>query len=270
MAPVVGKRIGNGRMAEVFEYGEGQVIKLWREPGQQESVAREAEAQQAVRAAGVATPAVIDQVEVDGREGLIMERVDGLDGLTAAEKKPWRIWAIGTATGRLHRQLGQVEAPANLNSVASTARWEITNSPHVPAAARARLLAVLERNLDGRSLCHLDFHPGNVMQTVAGPFVIDLANARAGDPIADHAKSLLLLRIGSPAEVSHWQRVLITLGRRLMAAAYRHGYGRVDQRALARWRPIMVAQRLREGIPEEREKLLRLVSSTLREAERQS
>ena len=268
MEPPLGKRIGNGRAAEVYEYGDGQVIKLWRESGHEEWVAREAQAQRAVIAAGVPAPAVIAETEIEGRPAIVMARVDGLDGLTAAEQKPWRIWSIGKATGRLHRQLADVPAPPELPTLVGMARHDITHSENIPESARPRLLALLERTPDGHALCHLDFHPGNVMKTPVGYMVIDLANACAGDPAGDHAKSLLLLRVGSPAEVSAWERVLITTGRRLMAAAYRRGYGSVDKHALALWQPIVIAMRLKEGIPEERASLLRMLSSSLRAAER--
>ena len=60
------------------------------------------------------------------------------------------------------------------------------------------------------------------------------------------------------------------LGRKLMLAAYRSGYragGTVDERLVRRWMPLVVGQRLAEGIEEERVPLLRLLSRSLKEAE---
>jgi aminoglycoside phosphotransferase (APT) family kinase protein len=218
-------------------------------------------------AAGVSVPRVFEQTTVEGRPGLVLERVSGLDGLTAAQKRPWRIWSIGTATGRLHRQLAQVTAPEGLPTAKEIARWEITNSPSIPEAARPRLLAILEQAPEGTSLCHFDFHPGNVMESASGLVIIDFANAAAGDPVADHAKSLLLLEVGDPAEVSPWERVVILFGRRLMRAAYRHGYGQTPPEAVRAWWPIVIAHRLHEGIPEERKRLLQMLARALRKAE---
>ncbi|MFD9033818.1 phosphotransferase [Streptomyces sp. NPDC059567] len=42
-------------------------------------------------------------------------------------------------------------------------------------------------------LLHLDLHPGNVMLTPEGPFVIDWCTAEAGDPALDWAMSALIL-----------------------------------------------------------------------------
>ncbi len=88
------ERLGAGRAAEVFAYEPGLVLKLLRVPGGVESLEREAAAQTAARAAGIAAPAVSRIVEVDGRAGIVMERVDGLDGLTAISREPWTIWTV--------------------------------------------------------------------------------------------------------------------------------------------------------------------------------
>ena len=72
-------------------------------------------------------------------------------------------------------------------------------------------------------LLHLDYHPLNVMVNggqVSG--VLDWANARAGDPRADFARTYSILRIEpySPQGDSLW----LSIGRRLLARAWRTGY----------------------------------------------
>ena len=263
----LGKRIGNGRAAEVFEFGQGRVIKLWREPGHPEWMAREARAQQAVIAAGVRAPTVFEETQVDGRNGLIIERVDGLDGLTAALKQPWRIWSIGRGIGRLHRQIAKVAAPAELPTFEQRTRHIIAD-PKFPADIRERLLALFERAPRRIALCHMDFHPGNIMETTRGPVVIDFANAQAGHPACDHIQSLLLLTVGVPAEVSLSERILILVGRRLMTWGYRSGYGKIDRREMTFLRPLVIAQRLGDGIPEERAGLEAMLPKALAAAER--
>ena len=262
------ERIGSGRAAEVFAYGEGRIIKLLRQQGGGEFLAREADAQRAAREAGVAAPDVFGLESVDRRTGIVMERVDGLDGLTALDRQPWRVWAIGHQVGRLHRQLAEVRAPESLRTLRDVIRERVTNSARVPNPARLRLLALLDRLPDGDRLCHMDFHPGNVLESPQGPVVIDFANAMRGDPLADHARSLVIFRAGEPADdTSRRERWLIAVGRGLARIAYQRGYGRVDGRALQSWEPVIIAWRLDEGVPEERTKLLRMLSRALRRAE---
>lgn len=269
MSEALGIRLGSGRAAEVFEFGTGRIIKLLREPGTGESLNREAAAQTAAREAGVAAPAVFGLEQVDGRHGIVMERIEGLDGLTAIDRKPWRVWAVGRDVGRLHRQLSQVSAPQGLRTVRQIVTDRIESSPRVPASARERLRRIASLAPDGDRLCHLDFHPGNVIESPAGPVVIDFANAASGHPTADHARSLMTFEAGEPADdTPAKERLLIAVGRGLAKLAYRSGYGSVDSKALELWFPLVIAARLDEGIPEERKRLLRMLSRSLRAAEK--
>ncbi len=266
----LGELLGSGRAAEVFALGEGQVIKLLREGGSPLALEREAAAQRAAHAAGLPVPAVVSIETMEGRAGLVMSRVEGLDGLTAVDRKPWRVWAIGRQVGRLHQQLGSANAPPELPRLLETLRLDIAQSPHIPSRARDRLLAAFDALPDGNTVCHLDFHPGNLVESPEGPFVIDFADARAGHPLADHAKSLVILEAGSlPPGASRWELALVKVGRRLMRAAYIAGYRSdtaIDEAALRRWRAMMIAHRLTQGIEVERVRLLRMLSKSMREA----
>ncbi|MEO8538522.1 MAG: phosphotransferase [bacterium] len=262
------ERLGSGRAAEVFAFGPGKIIKLLREPGGHDYLQREAAAQAAARAAGIAAPEVFGIEQVEGRTGIVMERINGLDGLSAIDKKPWRVWAIGRDVGSLHRQLSTVPAPEGLRSAKEYMLGRVTASPRVPPSAVPRILDVVAALPEGDRLCHFDFHPGNVIESPAGPVVIDFANAMNGDPMADHARSLMTFEAGEPADdTGRKERILIAVGRGLAKLAYKSGYGPVDADRLKRWRPLVIAARLDEGVPEERTRLLRMLSRSLRDAE---
>lgn len=263
-----GKRLGVGRVAEVFEWGDDAVIKLLIEPGPISSLDAEAASQRAASEAGLRVPAVRDTLYVDGRPGLVMDRIEGVDGISVAQSKPWRLWKIGRDIGELHRQLNTIEAPPQLPRVTDLLR-ESLKSRAVPERARERLQTLLQSMPEGDRLCHGDFHPGNVIESTNGPVVIDLANASAGEPTADYVRSQLLFVVGTPGGDIAWKdRLLIAVGRGAMAAAYRSGYrsgGPIDRDLARRWKPLVVANRLAERIPEERTDLLRMLSRSLRE-----
>lgn len=268
VSAALGERLGSGRAAEVFEFGPGRIIKLLREAGPAAWLEREAAAQRVAGEAGVPVPTVFGIELVDGRPGIVMERVEGLDGLTAIDRKPWRVWAVGRDVGRLHRNLAGVAAPGALRTVREIVTERLETSARIPERARERLKSVALRAPDGDRLCHLDFHPGNVIESAAGPVVIDFANAASGHPMADHARSLMTFDAGEPADdTPRKERALIAIGRGLAKRAYQSGYGHVGREALGLWMPLVVAARLDEGIPEERVRLLRMLSSSLRAAE---
>ncbi|WP_335988732.1 phosphotransferase [Glycomyces sp. MUSA5-2] len=92
----------------------------------------------------------------------------------------------------------------------------MTSGRVAPLAAAAIMLDLLERlhqisapdwlpgesrglNLNGRKVLHLDLHPENIIETPAGPAVIDWTNAAAGDPAVDRAVSWAILAELDPA-----------------------------------------------------------------------
>ena len=70
------ERIGQGREAEIFAWPEAHVVRLMRNRDRMPQLERERAAMRA--AAGmVDIPVPTDLVTVDGRPGLVMERIDG-------------------------------------------------------------------------------------------------------------------------------------------------------------------------------------------------
>ncbi|MCL4242950.1 MAG: phosphotransferase [Dehalococcoidia bacterium] len=264
------QRLGAGRAAEVFAWDDATAVKLSRWTDGLPSLQTEAAALSAARAAGIRVPAPRGFVTHDGRPGLLLERLAGDDLLSIVEKKPWRVWEFGRLTGRLHAELGKTPAPDGLRDLRDALRGAIAESSAVPERARPRVLALLDSLPVSDRLCHGDFHPGNIILTGDGPVVIDFPNAVRGDPVADFARSTILLEAGEvPPDTGLWGRVLVRVGRKLMLLAYRSGYrtaASVDADALARWRVVIIAHRLTERVPEERVRLLRMLSRGLRTA----
>jgi aminoglycoside phosphotransferase (APT) family kinase protein len=140
----------------------------------------------------------------------------------------------------------------------------IKEASAAPAAIRAQALERLDQLPDGNALCHGDYHPDNVLMTRRGPVIIDWGSASSGHPLADVARTELLLGVGEPP-ASQMNRWLLSSARALVRRAYIRRYLRLrpaSRRELAMWRfPIAVA-RLGEGIVEERDKLLRLIAAS--------
>src|SRR5690349_21797710 len=85
------ERIGEGVQAEVYLRPDGSVLKLWRSAAADESVERECNALRALADRPGIAPTLLAVVELDGRRGLLMERVDG-GGLAAAlRSRPWSV-----------------------------------------------------------------------------------------------------------------------------------------------------------------------------------
>jgi aminoglycoside phosphotransferase (APT) family kinase protein len=160
-----GPLLAAGRDADIFEYGPGLVLRRSREG---HVMTPEARVMDYARAQGFPVPAV-EEVSNDGLE-LVMERIDGVDMVTAMSKRPWTIGYQGEVLAELHQRLHQIAAPA----------W----------VAEARVGR-------GEHLVHLDLHPLNVILGPNGPVVIDWSNAARGDPDVDVALAWVLMAAGS-------------------------------------------------------------------------
>lgn len=257
------RKIAEGREAEIFAWRDGTILRLYRSPRAQQHIEQEAQAMRAAADAGVRVPAVGAIETVDGRPGLVMERIDGVDLLTIVGKKPWTVWWAGGVSGRLHAQLHSVVAPDTIPELRSSLRQRIEQSPLVPPHIASHALSVLDTLPDGDRICHGDFHPGNVIANGDQLVVIDWTNVRRGDPTADFARTDMMIRIGDvPPGAPIVIRIGAVFARGLMRQSYLRAYRRlrpVDRALAARWRIPVAANRLTENIEPERPKLLRLL-----------
>jgi thiamine kinase len=260
-----GQPIARGRTAEIYPWGGHQVLKLFYDWFPEEDVRREARTARAVHAAGLAAPGVGEIVEVDGRLGLTYEWVEGVPMGDAMAGRPWRLVRLARLLAEMHAEMHAVAGIEGLPSQRERLEGRIRQARGLGAGLREAALRALERMPEGDRprLCHGDFHPWNVLLTGGGAVVIDWLAATGGNPLADVARTAVILdgvkKMGHP--VTWWDKVAT----RWCLAVYLRRYfelrpgGEEEYRA---WRPIVAAGRISEGIAG-LEDWLRLQASTL-------
>jgi Ser/Thr protein kinase RdoA (MazF antagonist) len=257
---VIGPRVGEGREAEVYAWGDDAVVKLYR-PGYLGHRA-ESMALAALDGHGLA-PRLLDVVDRDGRPGLVLERLGGSDMLALLPRQPWRVLALARALAKAHRAVHDVQAPEGLPDLRHVLAARIDDVAVLPASLRAFALRVLDGLPTGDRLCHGDFHPGNVLVAADRVGVIDWANATRGVPEADHARTLLLLRWADPLPGTPLiRRALMAAGRSVFAHQYARTYGGGSRYRLPQvdsWLTVHAAARLAEGIEVERPTLIGVI-----------
>jgi aminoglycoside phosphotransferase (APT) family kinase protein len=150
------KLIAAGRASEVFDLGDGRVLRRFKGGGCPE---REALVMRHARSHGYPMPEVLE-VRTDA---LVLERVEGPTMWEAVAATPATIREHAALLAKLHRDLHEIDSPEGL-----------------PAAA------------DGGCLLHLDLHPANVILSPRGAVVIDWTNARRGEAAFDVAVTWLI------------------------------------------------------------------------------
>jgi len=143
--------IAAGRASEVFDLGDGRVLRRFKSGGHPE---REALVMLHARLHGYPVPEVLEVTP----DALVLEKVDGQTMWEAAGAHPSSVPAHAAELADLHRQLHQIAAPDGLAAVGQ-----------------------------GDRLLHLDLHPANVILSPEGPVVVDWTNARRGEPAFDVA-----------------------------------------------------------------------------------
>jgi len=261
-----GPRIARGRTAEIFLWENSRILKLFLEGFPARLVEYEARVTGAAHTAGLPVPAVEGVVELDGRTGIVFERLDGttIDGPKLV--MPWILARYARISAELHVAMHSCELPEAI-SQRERLEQDIRKAPGLPADTREAVLKVLQQLPDGNALCHNDFHPGNVIISSRGPIIIDWMTATRSNPLADIARTSLLLRISTRAGVGALERRISNLGGSRFYSVYQRKYLElrpVSPRQISAWLPVMAAARLAEPIPEERQRLLALIETGLR------
>jgi aminoglycoside phosphotransferase (APT) family kinase protein len=265
---MLGPKIAHGREADVYAWGDDAVIKLFR-PGFGGHAA-EAAALRRLDGTGAA-PRLVDTVDIDGRCGLVMQRIDGVDMLAHLQRRPWHLVALAHMLARAALRIHQVPAPPGLADQVEVLDERITAADLDPRF-RGYASQLLRSLPTGDRLCHGDLHPGNAILTAGGASIIDWAAATRGTPASDVARTLLLLRQADPLpDTPVLSRLLISAGRSVFAAVfdrtYRQGAPQPPRR-LVEWTVVHAAARLAEGLPAERDRLVGIVEAAYRVAER--
>ena len=151
------KLIAAGRASEVFDLGDGRVLRRFRTGGDPE---REALVMEHARNCGFPVPRVLEATA----DGLVLERIEGPTMVQELWRQPWRVRRHAALLARLHHDLHELIAPATLAAVS-----------------------------EGDRLLHLDLHPENVILSPRGAVVIDWTNARRGDPSLDVALTWVII-----------------------------------------------------------------------------
>jgi aminoglycoside phosphotransferase (APT) family kinase protein len=174
---------------------------------------RELAALAAAGRGGVPVPRVFAVGTYQQRPALLTEWCSGRPLLDELRARPGHVLHLGMRFGQWQAAIHRISAPLTLRT-----DWIAWAGPLEP-----KLATQLERLARVRAprLLHLDYHPLNVLvQDGRVTAVLDWTNAHAGDPRADIARTVTILRL-SPPRGGATERA----GRLLLELGWRFGYG---------------------------------------------
>jgi aminoglycoside phosphotransferase (APT) family kinase protein len=166
---VPGTLVGAGRNADVYDIGDGRVLRRYRDGRETRRVEHEARVMRHARSFGVPVPEVFD---VSGAD-IVMQRAVGPTMLESFGRRPWTYRGLARLLARLHGLVHGVPAGGQ----------DGLDLP-VPSGMTAAETDVL---------LHRDLHPMNVILTADGPMIIDWEGAARGPAIADVAMTWVIV-----------------------------------------------------------------------------
>jgi len=245
----LGDIVARGSRSSVRAFGRGAVIKVPDPDTPVEWILAEAEHVEAVRAAGAPAPRLLGIEEIGGRAATVWERVDGTSMWERVIERPDLSGRMGRLLADAQLGLFDLVPPVTLPAQ----RDRLTSKIRRAAATDrtlSRALELLPSRAGPLRLCHGDMHPSNVLLTADGPMIVDWFDASRGDPVADVARSSLLLGDGkhTPAHLPGADPATLEVLRRAYLSRLRERL-EVSDGELAMWQAINAVARLAEGLP---------------------
>ena len=208
----LGAKLAEGACAEIFAWGDDatQIVKVAKPNTNLFALQRELRHCHIAWDLGLPVPRPFELVETDGRHGIVLERVLGrsiLQRFVARALTPDDDCLMARTTARLlHRIHGQTSdgVPEQYGSL----ERDIRRSEHLVDAEKNAVMALLDALPRKRQLCHGDPNPGNFLLRGDEVVVVDWNNATLGNPEADLAEYVLMLRyaslpVGTPEAVAN-------------------------------------------------------------------
>jgi uncharacterized protein (TIGR02172 family) len=245
--------IAEGRTAEIFAWEDGRILKLLRPGFPPSLIVQEERITNTIVQAGIPAPKIYGLIEINGRPGILYERIDGpaLTGLI--QQHPFRLRQHAEMLARLHVEL-HTHSLVGLPRQKAILAYQVQAAEILPPQVRNSVLGLLDRLPDGDRLCHNDFHPMNVLVGPGGPVIIDWESASLGNPCADVARTCLTVALGRPAQglPNFWMRKVVEFYLPAFTSAYLARYRAFahdrlpDLRA---WQTVQAAAKVQDEAP---------------------
>lgn len=242
--------ISKGRMADVYAWESGKILKLNQAVYPAIVAEKEFDAAKTAQAAGLPVPAVYEIVERGGRFGIIFEKVTGGSLVDQIKAKPLSFAYGARHLADLHARIHECQLPLGLESQKGYLQKAIEAAQSITDAERKAVLNYLQQLPEGDRLCHGDFHPDNILLSDRGPLIIDWLTGTRGDPAADVCRTLIILETSFlPPQTPLYFRMFHAISRSWLNSIYLNRYLKLNPSVVGqidRWRLPLLAARIRE------------------------
>lgn len=184
---VIGLRIDK----TVFR-AKDKVIKMFDEDYSKADVLNEALNQSRIEEIDINIPKILEVTKIDGKWAIIQEYIEGNQLGHMMKSDPENLNKYIDDMVELQFSMHSKKPPL-LNKLPDTLTRKIA-ACELGATVRYDIIAQLKEMPWGNSLCHGDFNPSNIILTPQGEYcILDFSHSSVGNPLADVAKSYILI-----------------------------------------------------------------------------
>lgn len=196
--------IGKGNTADIIEYEDNKVCKLFVNGYPQDAIAREIHNASVMKMYPLPVPACYGSVELEQRVGILYDRVYGstlLEELFTTND----VDDVVTNLVLLHKKI----LGCHTNEVMSYKDF-LSNCIAGKSVDSEEIVREISELPNGNYLCHGDYHPGNVMVNKDGTLtIIDFMNVCSGPWEYDVARTYYLIAFGDvPKDAPNYDDIL--------------------------------------------------------------
>ena len=184
------KLLGKGNTAEVFEYADGKVCKLFYEGYPREYVELEFQNAKDMYNSKIKIPEPFQTVTVENRHGIIYEKIEGETLLN-----------IMNADGENFEEYLEIFVKLHQDIVSWHTKNALSYKEYLTKMVKSKttdyriVLDKIKALPDDDCILHGDFHPNNILINKDGePIVIDFMNVCYGPALYDVARTYFLIK----------------------------------------------------------------------------
>ena len=258
--------LGQGNTAEIYQYEEHKILKLFREGMPLPPIENEYRISSLVQSEVHNVPRVYEIVKYRDRIGIVYEQIVGKGMIQLFLGHFFQLKQYAKQFASIHLSVHENDIDVH-TSLKDKLRWDIDSTSDLTSSEKEKIKQYLNTLPDKNKLCHFDFHPGNIIYRGNDPVVIDWMTGCTGDPNADVARTLLLMRMGEMMHINPFVKTALHFFTKRVGKMYWKEYQRisgVSTNEVEKWILPVAAARLSEWLTDhERKKLVSLVKKEL-------